>query len=102
MRKKKIVIAGMLLVTCMAAVGCQQKSDKQESLAGTPAFETTSEAETETGIQEIETQTAEKETETEEETEKETETETQTAENETERTEQLRHPYSGAAPTTII
>lgn len=88
----------MLLVTCMAAVGCQQKSDKQESLAGTPAFETTSEAETETGIQEIETQTAEKETETEEETE----TETQTAENETERTDQLRHPYSGAAPTTII
>ena len=88
----------MLFVTCMAAVGCQQKSDKQESLAGTPAFETTSEAETETGIQETETQTAEKETETEEETE----TETQTAENETERTDQLRHPYSGAAPTTII
>lgn len=74
MRRKNIAVVGMLLVTCLASVGCGQKKDKQESLAttGTSAFETASEAQTE----EIKT---EKETskETVKETEKETESKTE-------------------------
>ncbi len=63
MRRKNIAVVGMLLVTCLASVGCGQKKEKQESsvTTGTSAFETASEKQTE------------------EKTEKETEADTKTA-----------------------
>ncbi len=74
MRRKNIAVVGMLLVTCLASVGCGQKKEKQESQAATGAsvLETASAAQTE--------EKTEKETSKEAETETESKTEVQTEE----------------------
>lgn len=74
MRRKNIAVVGMLLVTCLASVGCGQRKEKQESPAATGAsvLETASEAQTE--------EKTEKETSKEAETETESKTEVQTEE----------------------
>ncbi len=79
MRRKNIVVVGMLLVTCLASVGCGQKNDKQESstTTGASAFETASEAQTEEKTEKETSKETSKETETD--TEKETEIKTEEA-----------------------